>query len=109
MDARRALIAALVGIALAGCSSLAPRNEALVAGPRGEGTGGEPRVQTRLPGDSALAIVWDRGRDADFLAHVDPETMQVRRRALLGEQGYRRPALSPDGTQLMFGTSHGGF
>ncbi len=84
-----------------------PQGEGRVV-PRPIAAPGQLRVRADLPPRTSLGIVWDRKRDADYLAHVDARTFDVKRRTLLGGQGMGPRALSPDGTKIAFGTRRGG-
>lgn len=107
MRTKKVWVSALLGaVSVAACSVLpvdggpTARTEPPVLSPRSR-----VRIQQKQP----LAIEWDRGRDRDFLAEIQPRTLRTGRRVLIGQQGGHSSDLSPDGRHLLFAEREGLF
>ncbi|HEV2756268.1 MAG TPA: hypothetical protein VG318_10900 [Actinomycetota bacterium] len=60
-----------------------------------------------VPAGDPVAILWDHTDDTEYLARVDPRTLDVRRELDLGRQAIRVTSFSPDGRELVMVTSRG--
>ena len=99
MNARRALVAGSIGVLMAAACSMLPATTDPVASPDAPRL--QPRSRGRIASKQPLAIEWDRSSDRDFLTELAPRTLATGRRVLVGQQGTRAVALSPDRDLLM--------
>jgi hypothetical protein len=100
MKLRTVLLGSIVGVLLVvGCSAIpAP------GGPTAqheEPPGLQPRSRSNISFKQPFAIEWDRGRDRDRLALLDPRSLTTGRSVPIGGQGNHRFALSPDDEHLV--------